>query len=451
MPNALSPREILQHKRDGLRLDAAQIAAAVAGLASGDWSDSQAGAFAMAVYLRGMDAEETLTLTRAMRDSGRVLAWPDLPGPVLDKHSTGGVGDCVSLVLAPLVAACGGYVPMISGRGLGHTGGTLDKLEAIPGYRCAPDTAEFQACVRETGLAIVGASPELAPTDRRLYAVRDVTATVDCLPLIVASILSKKLAAGLAALVLDVKCGNGAGCAEQQAARELAGALVRTARDCGLAAKALITDMDQPLADAAGNAVEVHAALRVLRGEDRGGRLRELSLALAEELLLAGALADGRQSARAKLEAALASGAAAERFGRMVARLGGPADFVERGERHLPEAPVTRPVFAERTGLLQRIDTRALGLAVLALGGGRQHPEQAIDPAVGLSGIAPLGQHLYPARPLAVIHARNESDWQTAAAAVRTACDLGPEPAPQSPLIRDRLDASTPWSPRSPA
>lgn len=434
-PAAVPTPEILRRKRDGEPLTADQISSLVSDIAQGRIGESQVGAFAMAVFLRGMDDAETLALTRAMRDSGRVLSWPDLPGPVLDKHSTGGVGDCVSLVLAPLVAACGGFVPMISGRGLGHTGGTLDKLEAIPGYDCQPGLDVFQACVRETGLAIVGAGPELAPADRRLYAVRDVTATVESLPLIVSSILSKKLAAGLDALVLDVKYGSGAGLADPVLARRLSHALLATAAECGLSARALLTDMNQPLADAVGNALEVRAALRVLCGQDHDCRLRALTLALAEATLLAGGLAATGHNARARLERVLDNGAAAECFAAMVARLGGPADLLEHEDRYLAKAPVIAPVFAEGTGFLHSLDARAMGQAVVALGGGRQRPEQVIDPAVGLSAVAALGTPLDPHTPLAIIHARRDADWQAAAAAIRAACVLGPDPIAIAPLV----------------
>jgi thymidine phosphorylase len=430
--------ELIQRKRDGLALADAEIVELVSGMVNGAVCDAQLGALAMAVALRGMSAAETAALTRAMRDSGQRLHWPDLPGPVLDKHSTGGIGDCASLVLAPLIAACGGYVPMISGRGLGYTGGTLDKLEAIPGYTCQPDLTTLHACVREAGAAIVGASADLAPADGRLYAIRDVTATVTSTPLIVSSILSKKLAAGLDALVLDVKCGTGAGCRTPSEARALAAALNATAIACGLPCMALITDMNQPLASAVGNAVEVRAALHVLRGADRDSRLRTVVLALAEPLLLAGGLADSPAQARARLEAALDSGEAAQRFGRMLSCLGGPGDFLEFPERHLPDAPVVAPVFPDRTGLVTAIDARALGHLVVALGGGRQHPGQRIDHAVGLSQVAALGAPVDRQTPLALLHARTAEQWQDAAQALRRAMSLGesPEPVPATVIAR---------------
>ena len=408
--------EIIRSKRDGGRLSAAQIASFVDGLVSGAWADSQAAALAMAILLRGMDTQETVALTAAMTNSGRVLSWDDagLNGPLLDKHSTGGVGDKLSLMLAPIVAACGGVVPMISGRGLGHTGGTLDKLEALSGYRTDPDRATLLATLREAGCAIVGASAELAPADRRLYAIRDVTATVESVPLITASILSKKLAAGLQALVLDVKVGSGAFSSTLEQARELAQSLVSVARGAGLPARALITDMNQVLGTTAGNALEVQEAIDFLSGRAPEPRQREVTLALAAELLQLGGLAASTALARTMAEHALDSGAAAERFARMVARLGGPADVLHHSG--LPVAPVRLEVPALRAGWLAQIDVRALGLAVVALGGGRARPGQAVDPRVGLSAVLPLGAAVVAGQPLATVHA---ADADTAQAALR--------------------------------
>ncbi|MBB3229216.1 thymidine phosphorylase [Halomonas stenophila] len=440
------PQEAIRTKRDGGALDAAAIRELVAGISDGGLGDAQVGALAMAIYLQGMDAAETVALTEAVRDSGEVLDWAglDLPGPVLDKHSTGGVGDLVSLVLGPWVAACGGHVPMISGRGLGHTGGTLDKLESIPGYSVSPDTATFRRLVRDVGVAIIGQTGELAPADKRLYAVRDITATVESLPLIVASILGKKLACGLDALVMDVKVGSGAFMPTEDASRELATTIAEVASQAGTPTTALLTDMSQPLAPCAGNALEVREALAVLSGERRDGRLLEVTRALAAEMLLAGGLAPDREAALAKLDARLASGAAAERFARMVAGLGGPADLLEAADRHLPAAPVLREVRAERAGYLRRMDTRALGLSVVELGGGRRAPGDAIDPAVGLADIAALGERVSAGQPLAMIHARSEHDAQRAEHRLREAIEIGEPPAEPPTLIRDviRREAS---------
>ncbi|QIR85128.1 thymidine phosphorylase [Paracoccus sp. AK26] len=422
------PRPVIAAIRDGRGLDGPGAALMAQGLADGSVSDAQAGAFAMAVLTRGIGVPGRVALTRAMRDSGHVLHW-DLPGPVVDKHSTGGIGDTVSLVLAPLLAARGMFVPMISGRGLGHTGGTLDKLEAIPGYRCDQPEDDFRRIVRTTGCAIVAASGDFAPADRRLYAIRDESATVESIDLITASILSKKLAAGLQALVLDVKAGSGAFLRKAESSHRLAQALVETANGAGCPTAALITDMDQPLARSAGNGLEVAEAIRVLRGE--AGALRDLTLALASEVLaLVGQGDEG-------LAGLLDSGAAAEAFGRMVAAQGGPSDLVDRPDAHLAAAPVTRPVPAPE-GRVAQIDVTALGHAVVALGGGRVRAGEAIDPRVGLSMLAKLGEQVGPGRPLALVHAADDTAAEVAVAAVAAAYSLG-EGADPGPLVRDRI------------
>jgi len=402
------------------------------GLADGRVSDAQAGAFAMGICLRGLSEENRVALTLAMRDSGHVMGW-DLDGPVLDKHSTGGIGDCVSLVLAPALAACGCYVPMISGRGLGHTGGTLDKLDAIPGYVVAPDEARFDRVVREAGCAIVSASAAIAPADRRLYAVRDVTATVESLDLITSSILAKKLAAGLEGLVLDVKVGSGAFMKTDAEARRLAEALVSTANAAGCPTTALVTDMNQPIAPALGNALEVDAAMGVLTGRDKGP-LYELTLALGAALLQGA----GFDAPETRLREALESGAAAERMGRMVHGLGGPVEFVETWGRFLPEATVIREVPAPEAGHVAAIDGEALGLAVVRLGGGRTVETDMIDPAVGLSDVVRLGERVEKGAPLARVHAAREDQADAAARVVQAAITLG-EAARPGPLVRERV------------
>ncbi|MGI9024070.1 MAG: thymidine phosphorylase, partial [Burkholderiaceae bacterium] len=379
-------QEIIRNKRDGGRLSSAEFASLFGAQPDGATdpsnsraSDAQLAALAMAVFLNGLDRDETVALTCALRDSGRVLDWRGLDRPVVDKHSTGGVGDTVSLILGPLVAACGGAVPMISGRGLGHTGGTLDKLGAIPGYVTTPDIARLQRVVREVGVAIVGQTAELAPADGRLYAVRDVTSTVESIPLITASILSKKLAAGLASLVMDVKVGAGAFMPTLETARALASSIVEVGRGAGLATTALLTDMDQPLAPCAGNAIEVRCAIDVLTcaytDEGPMARLTEATFALAAEMLVSARLASNRDAALEALAQALNSGRAAERFAKMVTALGGPSDLLEHPDRHLPRAPFQRAVLAPSDGFVCAIDVRALGMAVVAMGGGRRHAE----------------------------------------------------------------------------
>ena len=431
----MAPAEIIRIKRDGGTLSGAQIQSFVDGLVDGCWSDSQAAALAMAVLLRGMDTHETVALTLAMTQSGQVLDWRDagFHGPVLDKHSTGGVGDKLSLMLAPIVAACGAVVPMVSGRGLGHTGGTLDKLQALPGYRVDVDRATLLATLKDAGCAIVGASAQLAPADRRLYAIRDLTATVESVPLITASILSKKLAAGLQGLVLDVKVGSGAFTPTLAQAQQLAQSLVGVARGAGLPARALITDMGQVLGRTAGNALELREAIQFLTGTetDADPRQRDLTLALAAELLHLGGVVPTLTEARRRAIAALASGEAAERFARMVAALGGPPDVLR--DAALPVASVCLPVPALRPGHVAAIDVRALGLAVVALGGGRTRPGDAIDPCVGLAAVLPLGAAVATGEPLALVHAADAASAQVAVLAVQAAfviADVAPVLAP---------------------
>jgi thymidine phosphorylase len=428
------PQEIIRKKRDGAVLDPDEIGFLVEGISAGRISEGQAAAFAMAVFFRGMSRAETVALTLAMADSGARLRWDDL-GPVVDKHSTGGIGDKVSLILAPILAACGAYVPMISGRGLGHTGGTLDKLDSIPGYDTAPSLERLRAAVRAGGCAIIGQTAELAPADRRLYAIRDVTATVESVPLIVVSILSKKLAAGLDALVMDVKVGSGAFLPSLDAARDLARNLVEVANQAGLPCRALLTDMDQCLGHSAGNALEVHEAIEMLTGARRHPRLLEVTLALAAKLLQMAGLAADAAEARQRAERALESGAAAERFARMVAALGGPHDLLERPTRHLAASAMQRPVHLPRAGTIASIDARALGLAVVALGGGRTNPADAIDHAVGLSEVLGPGERVGADRPFAVVHGRNEAQVAAAVRVIGAAVRVAGEPPPERSYV----------------
>jgi thymidine phosphorylase len=417
-------QEIIRLKRDGHALGRAQIDAFVAGLVdvsggAASWSEAQAAAMAMAMFVNGLSREETVALTEAMTRSGDVLDWAgaNLGGPLLDKHSTGGVGDKVSLLLAPIVAACGGFVPMISGRGLGHTGGTLDKLDAIPGYQTAPGTDRLRAALRHAGCAIVGQTDTLAPADRRLYAIRDVTATVESVPLITASILSKKLAAGLNGLVMDVKVGNGAFASGLPMAQSLAHSIVDVAGGAGLPARAWITDMNEVLGTSCGNALEVREALAFLKGnarDSRDPRLLAVTRTLAAELLCLGGLVARMDDALAHVDAALDSGRALERFAMMVSALGGPADFVERADAYLPAAPVQQAVRAPRAGWVGAMGTRAIGLVVVELGGGRRRAGDAVDHRVGLSAIAGIGRRVEAGDVLALMHA---ASGESAAAA----------------------------------
>lgn len=440
MSTPLLPQEIIRKKRDGAALSAEEIAFMVRGLTDGSMGNGQIAAFAMAVFFQGMDMAERVALTREMTASGEVLDWAplDLDGPLLDKHSTGGVGDKVSLMLAPIVAACGGYVPMISGRGLGHTGGTLDKLDSIPGYNTAPDNAGFRDAVRRAGCAIIGQTADLAPADGRFYAIRDVTATVESIPLITASILSKKLAAGLDALVMDVKTGSGAFAADIAMARELAASIVAVANGAGLTCTALITDMDQVLGHTVGNALEVAEAVAYLRGE-RKPRLHAVVMALAEEMLVLGGFAADTMAARQQAERALADGRAAERFAAMVAVLGGPADFMERPAAYLPVAPVVRPCEPERAGVVTGMNARDIGVAVVGLGGGRAHVEDAIDHSVGLSEVRGIGDTVGPGQPLAMVHAADEAAAEAASEALCAAVRIGDAAPAPAALVHQRL------------
>jgi len=437
------PQEIIRKKRDGQTLSAEEIAFFIEGLTDGSVSEGQVAALAMAIFFRDLDTAERVALTMAMRDSGDVLKWPDAGGsgsggPVVDKHSTGGVGDNVSLMLAPIVAACGARVPMISGRGLGHTGGTLDKLDSIPGYKSQPDLETFRRVVADGGCAIIGQTADLAPADRRLYGIRDVTATVESIALITASILSKKLAAGLDALVLDVKVGSGAFMEELDEARRLAESLVSVANGAGVKTSALLTDMHEPLASAAGNAVEVANAIDFLTGAHRDPRLEQVTLALAAEMLHLGGLAASAEDGLEQARDALKTGAAAERFGRMVTSLGGPADLVERPWTHLRDAAVRRDVFPEAGGSVAAIDTRAIGIAVIALGGGRRTAADTIDHAVGFTALAGLGDTVGPDRPLGVVHAGDDDSAAKAADDLRRAYAIGDAPVPR-PVIHARI------------
>jgi thymidine phosphorylase len=433
-----SSESVIHAKRDAIELRQPEIRSFVRGITDGTVTDAQLGAFAMAVCVHGMSMAEQTTLTIAMRDSGQVLDWPGLDGPVLDKHSTGGVGDMVSLILGPMIAACGGYVPMISGRGLGHTGGTLDKLESIPGFRVDPDLARFRSIVKQEGVAIIGQTGELAPADRRTYATRDVTSTVESIPLIVSSILSKKLAEGLDGLVLDVKTGNGAFMREQREARKLAANITAVSASSGLPCTAVLTDMNQPLAWSAGNALEIREVLDFLAGREHP-RLKEVILALGSESLQLGGLASGPREALERLRKCLDSGAAAERFGRFVTAQGGPADLFENRDRYLPVAPIVRPLLSGRSGYILHMETRQLGLSVMSLGGGRRRVEDTIDARVGLSGLCSVGDPVERDTTLAVIHAASEDGWQQAAETVRNAIRIGAANSGPLPCIYETI------------
>lgn len=434
-------QEIIRKKRDGQALSEEEIRFFINGVRDNTVSEGQIAALAMTIYFHDMSLPERVALTMAMRDSGSVLNWKalNLNGPVVDKHSTGGVGDVTSLMLGPMVAACGGYVPMISGRGLGHTGGTLDKLEAIPGFDIFPEDDRFRQIIKDVGVAIIGQTNSLAPADKRFYATRDITATVDSIPLITASILAKKLAEGLDALVMDVKVGSGAFMPTYELSESLAQAIVGVANGAGCKTTALLTDMNQVLASSAGNALEVREAVQFLTGAYRNPRLLEVTMALCSEMLISGGLAATAQEAQAKLQAVLDNGRAAEIFGRMVAAQKGPLDFIERMDHYLPAPMLSKAVYADRPGIVGAMDTRALGMAVVSMGGGRRRASDSIDYSVGFSEMAQLGDSVDAQRPLAVIHAATEASWQEAAAAVKRAVAVGSEQPQVTPVIYRRI------------
>ncbi len=431
--------DVIRKKRDGGELSDEEIQFFVDGLADNSLPAEQVSSLAMAIFLNSMSFPEAAKLTLAMAASGTVLDWSKegLDGPVVDKHSTGGVGDKVSFLLAPIAAACGCYVPMISGRGLGHTGGTTDKAESIPGYNATPDFQVFRKTVKDIGCAIIGQTADLAPADRRFYSIRDVTGTVESVPLITASILSKKIAAGLQGLVMDVKVGSGAFMGTQERAQELARSIIGTAAKAGLKTHAVITDMNEVLGTTAGNALEIEESILYLRNERRDPRLDDVTLSLCAEMLIVGGLETDRQIARTRCEEAVTSGRAAEVFARMVHALGGPAGFVDDYSKHLAKAPVVRAVRAE--GVVVRVDTRAVGNAIIELGGGRRKVGETLDLSVGFSEIAPTGTTLNNDTPLAFVHAASESDAATAEENLLAAYELGESAAPGRPVISEIL------------
>ena len=409
------PQEIIRKKRNKQPLTNEEINEFIAGVTNGTIVDAQIAALTMAIFLNGMTKEETSALTLAMRDSGDVLKWNDLNGPVVDKHSSGGVGDKVSLMLAPMIAACGGYVPMISGRGLGHTGGTLDKFDSIPGYQTAPSNDIFRQTVKNVGCAIIGQTGNLAPADKKIYAIRDVCATVESVNLITASILSKKLAAGLDCLVMDLKCGNGAFMDSLEHAEELASSIVRVANTAGTKTKAVITDMNQVLGKNVGNALEMVEAVEYLKGNNIDYRLHEVTMELCSELLISAKISNSLKEAKSKLQQALTSGIALEKFAQMVSALGGPHDFCDNPWKYLPKAKIIKPVFASKSGFISAMNTREIGLSIIELKGGRTAPEQKLDYATGYTDFCQIGDAVDNKTPLAIIHAQNEEDYNRAA------------------------------------
>ncbi len=436
--------DVIRKKRDGAELSADEIQYFVAGLTDGSLPAEQVSALAMAIFLNSMSFTEAGFLTRAMAASGTMLDWSaeGLNGPVVDKHSTGGVGDKVSFMLASIAAACGCYVPMISGRGLGHTGGTLDKAGSIPGYNPTPDLATLKKVVKSVGCAIIGQTSDLAPADRRFYSIRDVTGTVESIPLITASILSKKIAAGLDALVMDVKVGTGAFMETLDDARALATSITKTAGAAGLKTHAIITDMNETLGLTAGNAVEIAESVEFLTNTHRETRLDQVVTALCAEMLITSGQETSVEVARGRVIEAIESGKAAEKFSRMVAALGGPTDFIEKYMDYLPAADIVMPVWPSEEGYLTAVNARAVGNAVIVLGGGRRTLTDELDLAVGFSAIAPVGVQVGKERPLAMVHASSEASAGAAVKIMREACTIG-EAAPQKrSVIYDVITAN---------
>jgi thymidine phosphorylase len=429
--------DLIRKKRDHVELSQKEIRFFVDGLADGSIPAEQVAAMAMAICLNSMTFDEAAALTIAMANSGEVLDWSgeSLDGPVVDKHSTGGVGDKVSFLLAPIAAACGCYVPMISGRGLGHTGGTMDKAESIPGYNVAPDFAEFKRVVKKVGCAIIGQTGELAPADRRFYAIRDVTSTVESVPLITASILAKKIAAGLDALVMDVKVGSGAFMESADRAEKLSHSIMATAATAGLKTHVLVTDMNEVLGKTAGNALEIAESVAYLRNEEGEQRLENVVTAVTAQMLIATGIESDADKARQKVEAAVNSGDAAEVFSRMVVELGGPTDFLEKSSDYLATAPVVRSINASRDGFIDTVDAMSVGNAIIELGGGRHELGDPLDLSVGFSDILPIGSEIQAGQPLAMVHAASTDTAELAASIYLDACEIANAAPPQRPIV----------------
>lgn len=430
------PQEIIRRKRNNQTLSSAEIYEFIAGIQNGSVADVQVAAMTMAIFLNGLNAEETIDLTLAMRNSGDILHW-NLDKPVVDKHSSGGVGDKVSLMLAPILAACDVYVPMIAGRGLGHTGGTVDKLESIPNYNTAANNDLFRRTVKEVGCAIIGQTGNLAPADKKIYAIRDVCGTVESIPLITASILSKKLAAGLEYLVMDLTCGNGAFMQNFADAKALAESIVSVANGAGTQTSAVLTDMNQPRGTAIGNALEVREALDYLQNKNVNVRLNEITRTLATQLLCHCHRFSSIAEAQEAISDALSSGRALEKFARMATALGAPADFVEKTDAYLPHTAHQKPILAPCEGYIDSIDTRAVGLSIVSLGGGRSLPTQKLDLATGYTAFTQIGDYVDTKTPLAVVHYQTEEQYEQAKTQILQAIKIGTKkPDLHSPILQ---------------
>jgi pyrimidine-nucleoside phosphorylase len=439
----LRPQDVIRKKRDGQELSRQEIAFFIEGVTQGTIADYQISALLMAIYLNGMNDAEQEMLTEAMLHSGNTLDFSDIAKPKADKHSTGGVGDKTSLLIAPLVAACGICVPMISGRGLGHTGGTLDKLESIPGYRVDLSAGEFERVLKTVGYAMSGQTAELAPADKKMYALRDATATVEAIPLIVASIISKKGAAGLDAMVIDVKVGSGAFMRDESRAKALAHALVRTGNACGIRTRALLTDMNQPLGQAVGNSVEVKECIEVLRGEaaDHARPVLDLSLELSAHMLVLSHLDDSLDAARARLQQILSSGQALECFRQNIEAQGGEPRVCDDPAGFLPLATESFKVESPRSGFVIKVNTAEIGHAIAAIGGGRVRIDDTIDPSVGFITEARIGDSIREGAALGTVYCRDESRASEAVQRIHAAYEIGDQPPSDVPsLMRDVIN-----------
>ncbi|WP_286268996.1 thymidine phosphorylase [Thalassotalea hakodatensis] len=432
------PQEIIRLKRDGKSLNNAQINAFATGLVDNTFNDAQVGAMAMAIFQQGMVTEEVIALTDNMMRSGDVLSWPELDGPIVDKHSTGGVGDKVSFMLAAIVASCGVYVPMIAGRGLGHTGGTSDKLESISGVDVQPSVEHFKQFVKQNNMAIITQTDRLAPADKRLYAIRDVTSTVESIPLITASILSKKLAAGLDSLVMDIKVGNGAMMTDLAGAQALAKSIVSVANGAGVRTQAIITDMNQVLGFSAGNALEMIETVDYLTGKSRCPRLHGVTVELACSMLISAGVTQDKGTAEVLVNKALSSGQAAERFDRMISQLGGPTDFIENPWKTMQKAEQVGDIVADKSGYISEMNTRKIGMQVVGMKGGRTANGQKIDHSVGFNAIKPLGAKVCAGDVIARCHANNKQELAIASQGYLDAVSIS-ESTPEQTLIYQHI------------
>jgi len=438
----LRPQDVIRKKRDGAPLSREEIVFFIDGVTRGTIADYQISALLMAIYLNGMNDAEQENLTEAMLRSGNILDFSSIAKPKADKHSTGGVGDKTSLLIAPMVAACGVCVPMISGRGLGHTGGTLDKLESIPGYRVNLSASEFERVLQTVGYAMSGQTAELAPADKKMYALRDATSTVEAIPLIVASIISKKGAAGLDAMVIDVKVGSGAFMRDGTRAQALAHALVKTGNSCGIRTRALLTDMNQPLGRAVGNSIEVKECIELLRGEiDEGARpVLDLSIELSAHMLVLAHVDDSLEAARERLQDILSSGKALEAFRQNVTAQGGDARVCDKPARFLPLVTESFKVESARSGFVTKVNTADIGHAIAAIGGGRVRIDDEIDPSVGFITDVKIGNRINAGDSIGRVYCSDEAKAKEAARAIQAAYEIGDAPAEELLLVKEVIN-----------